>query len=109
MNRKQLTLLLFLVVVLGFAGLMIYKKQNDISQEGDPALGKKLLGDFPVNDVGRITLKQGTNELIMVKKDNLWRVRERNDYPANYSDIKRRFPRTNWKTPCARAALTAWR
>lgn len=87
MNRKQLTLLLFLVVVLGFAGLMIYKKQNDISQEGDPALGKKLLGDFPVNDVGRITLKQGTNELILVKKDNLWRVRERNDYPANYSDI----------------------
>jgi hypothetical protein len=87
MNRNQLTLLLFLVVVLGLAGLMVYKKQNDVSSSGDPAIGRKLLGDLPVNDVAHIALKQDTNELNLVKKDGLWRVRERNDYPANYSEI----------------------
>jgi hypothetical protein len=87
MNRNQFTLLVFLLVVLGIAGLMIYNKQNDLARTGDPAVGKKLLGDLPVNDVAHISLKQGTNELNLVKKDNLWRVRERNDYPANYSDI----------------------
>lgn len=87
MNRKQLALLLFLVVVVGIAGLVVYHKQNDVSKEGDPAIGKKLLGDFPFNDVAHIVLKQGTNEVNLVKKDNLWRVREREDYPANYSSI----------------------
>ena len=87
MNRNQLSLLLFLVVVLGIGGLMVYHKQNDVRTTGDPAIGKKLLGDLPVNDVARISVKQDTNELNLVKKDGRWRVRERNDYPANYSEI----------------------
>jgi hypothetical protein len=87
MNRKQLALLLFLLVVIGLAGLMIYNKQNDFGSASDQTLGKKLLGDFPFNDVAHIALKQDTNELNLVKKETLWRVRERNDYPANYSDI----------------------
>jgi hypothetical protein len=87
MNRKQLVILLVLVVVLGGAGLVIHNKQNQERQGGDPSAGKKLLGDFPVNDVARITLKQGTNEATLVKKDDLWRVGERNDYPASFTDI----------------------
>jgi hypothetical protein len=87
MNRKQFILLIVLVVVLGFAGLHIYNKQQNLVGEGNPAIGQKLLGDLPVNDVAHIALKQGTNELNLVKKDDLWRVRERNNYPANFSEI----------------------
>jgi hypothetical protein len=87
MNRNQFTLLVFLLVVLGLAGLMVYRKQNDVSGSGDPAIGTKLLGDLPINDVAHIALKQGTNELNLIKKENLWRVHERYDYPANYSEI----------------------
>ncbi len=87
MNRNQLTLLIVLLVVLGVAGLMTYKTRNDYSGAGNPAIGKKLLGDFPVNDVARFTIKGGTNELTLAKKDGTWRVHERNDYPANYSQI----------------------
>ncbi len=32
-------------------------------------------------------IKGGTNELDLVRKDNLWRVKQRNDYPANFSEI----------------------
>jgi hypothetical protein len=87
MNRKQFALILFLLVVVGLAGLMIYNQQNDFRKTGNQDLGKKLLGTFPFNDVAHIALKQGTNEVNLVKKDQLWRVRERNDYPANYSEI----------------------
>ncbi|HYG33657.1 MAG TPA: DUF4340 domain-containing protein [Clostridia bacterium] len=87
MNRNQFTLLFVLVVVLGIAGLMVYNKQNDARSAGNLALGKKLLGEFPVNDVAHISLKQDTNEVNLVKKDGLWRVRERNGYPANYPEI----------------------
>jgi len=87
MNRNQTTLLIFLLVVVGLAGLMIYNKRNDYSGAGNPALGKKLLGELPVNDVAHIEIKGSTNELNLAKKDGTWRVRERNDYPANYSEI----------------------
>lgn len=86
MNRKQLVLLLVLAAVIGGAGLVIYHQQNEERKSGNPELGKKLLGNLPINDVAHISIKKGTNELNLVKKE-LWRVRERNDYAANYSEI----------------------
>src|SRR2546421_9993330 len=87
MNRKQLAILLVLVIVLGGAGLVLRKKQSASWTGGDPSIGKKPLSDLAVNDVTHIAIKQGASELNLVKKDDLWRVRERNDYPANYSEI----------------------
>src|SRR5579859_2605644 len=87
MNRNQFSLLLFLVVVLGIAGLLVYNKQNDLAKSGDPTLGKKLLPNLPINDVAHISIRQSTDQLDLAKKDGTWRVRERNDYPANYSQI----------------------
>jgi hypothetical protein len=87
MNRNQFSLLLFLVVVLGVAGLMVYNRQNDTGRTGDAAIGKKLLPNLPVNDVAHIVLQQGTNQLNLAKKDGTWRVRERKDYAANFSQI----------------------
>ena len=52
MNRKQLLILLVLVVVLGIAGLVLYQR-NQTSWQGSGRQGAapKLLGDLPVNDV----------------------------------------------------------
>src|SRR5438552_6810421 len=86
MNRNQLIILLVLVVLLGGAGLLLIKKQNASWEGTNPAIGKKLLGEFPVNDVSHLIIKQGTNELNLAKND-IWRVRERDNYPANYSEI----------------------
>ncbi|MGA2865965.1 MAG: DUF4340 domain-containing protein [Verrucomicrobiota bacterium] len=88
MNRKQLVILLVLVIILGAAGLLLRQHSQSSWQSAGKRIGQKLLGDnFPVNDVAQIALKQGTNELSLVKKDNLWRVRERNDYPASFQEI----------------------
>jgi len=87
MNRKQFAILLVLVIVVGVAGLRLRKKEGASWNSGNAAIGKKLLGDLPVNDVAHLTLTQGTNSLNLYKKDDLWRVRERNDYPANFSAI----------------------
>jgi hypothetical protein len=76
-----------LLVVLGVAGLIVYNKQNDVGKPGNSDLGKKLLPNLPVNDIAHIVLKQSTNQANLAKKDGTWRVRERNDYPANYSQI----------------------
>jgi hypothetical protein len=87
MNRKQLTILLVLLVVLGGAGLLLRRHKEASWTSGSPGAGKKLLGEFPVNDVAQITIKQGAAQVNLVKKDDLWRLRERSDYPANFSQI----------------------
>jgi hypothetical protein len=87
MNRKQFAILLVLVIIVGAAGLRLRKKESKSWESGNAAIGKKLLGDLPVNDVAHMALQQGTNAVNLDKKDDLWRVRERNDYPANFSAI----------------------
>jgi hypothetical protein len=88
MNRKQFGILVVLLIVLGGGGLLLQKRQNRESSAGERGTGEKLLGEnFPLNDVALISIKAGTNELNLVRKDDFWRVRERDDYPANFADI----------------------
>src|SRR5271165_6047642 len=88
MNRKQFGILLVLLIVLGGAGWLVEQSRERAAGAGEQGIGQKLMGDaFPVNDVAVISIKQGTNELNLAKKDDLWRVRERSDYPANFSQI----------------------
>lgn len=101
MNRKQLTLVILLGVVLG--GIGFYLKSRDASTwtSSGAGLGQKLLADFEVNDVAHIRIVQGTNELNLVRKDDLWRVKERWDYPANFETISE-FLRKAWEMKAVR-------
>src|ERR1700722_1404318 len=88
MNRKQFAILFVLLIVLGGAGWYVQQNRNRAASAGETGTGQKLLGEnFPMNDVARINIKRGTNELNLVKIDDLWRVNERNNYPASFSSI----------------------
>lgn len=87
MNRKQLTVIIVLGLVLGGLGLYITRRNAATYQSSGPAMGRKLLPDLPVNDVAQVTIKQSTNELNLVKADDSWQVRERYNYPANFGEI----------------------
>ncbi|HXC98962.1 MAG TPA: hypothetical protein VN048_06445, partial [Verrucomicrobiae bacterium] len=68
MNRKQLVILVVLLVVLGGAGLLVQNHRNAATDTGAGDQGGKLLGDnFPINDVAAISIQQGTNQLNLVK------------------------------------------
>jgi len=87
MNRKQFIILLGLVVVVGAVGLVVHQHGKNAWQGNGQGIGQRLLPDLPVNDIALITIKSGTNELNLTKRGNLWRVRERLDYPADFSQI----------------------
>ena len=87
MNRKQLIILIVLCAVIGGAGYVFLKRQSNSWKPSDQKLGQKLFPKLPVNDVAQIQIKKGTNELNLVKKDDLWRVQERGSYLANFSEI----------------------
>ncbi len=87
MNRKQLIILIVLCAVIGGAGYVFLKRQSNTWTPSDQKLGQKLFPKLPINDVAQIHIKQATNELNLIKKEDLWRVQERGDYPANFSEI----------------------
>lgn len=88
MNRKQLIILLVVLVVVGVAGLMVYNQQNEARRGGNAEIGNKVFPDLPVNDISQIAIKQGTNDLVLAKQDDVWRVQQRANYPANYQEIR---------------------
>src|SRR5438046_2221095 len=88
MNRKQLAIVIVLGVALGALGLYVSRrKAASFQSSGEGGAGKKLLPDFPINDVARIQIKQGTNELNLAQQNDNWTVRERYGYPANFQEI----------------------
>ena len=87
MNRKQLTLLLVTLVVIGGAGLvLVQRNQSILVRPPGPVRGQKLFKNFQINDVAAIHIK-GDTDLKLARKENSWRVQQRGDYPANYSQV----------------------
>lgn len=86
MNRKQFLILLVLVAVIGGAALLSYNKKG-ASYQGGSRVGQKLLGDFDINEVAHIVIKQSDKELNLVRGNSGWTVKERGDYPANFEQI----------------------
>lgn len=107
MNRKQLTLLIVLGVVLGGLGYRVYNKKEAGYERGTAAAeeGTKLLKGLPANairDVAQLTIKQGTNEVNLAVQGERWTVKERGGYPANFNNI-RDTVRKFWDLKVARA------
>lgn len=87
MNRKQFSLLLAALVILG--GLVWWLKKSDESSWTQRAnrVGQTLVPNFPINDVANIRIDNGHTAVGLTKKDGQWRVKERGDYPANFTMI----------------------
>jgi hypothetical protein len=86
MNRKQLIILLVALVVLGGASLALLKHNQDSWTSSGDLAGHKLFDNFQVNDAAVIHIK-GEDDLNLEKKNDRWSVRERDDYPANFSQV----------------------
>jgi hypothetical protein len=91
MNRKQLTLLIVLGVVIGGLGYWAYNKRQASYETGTASEdGQKLLKGIPpaaINDVAHLSIKTGSNEVNLVRASEGWTVKERGGYPANFGTI----------------------
>lgn len=86
MNRKQLITIVLVGAILGVAGLLLWKKDQDKWKQSTRTR-ELLLPGFPVNDVAQIHVKSSAGELTLAKKEERWVVQERANFPANFNDI----------------------
>lgn len=86
MKRKQLIALLVLVLIVGGAGLAVYQHASSTWEEKAAPAGK-VLGDFALNDVTRVVIRNGDATVTLVKNHDTWMVHERDDYPADFERV----------------------
>jgi len=87
MKKNQLLLLLGLGVVLAAVAFLVSKKQTAPYQQPARA-GAKLLPDLDINAVGLLSIRSASNALTLAKQNDVWVVKERGDYPANFDTIR---------------------
>ncbi|HEY1789120.1 MAG TPA: DUF4340 domain-containing protein [Verrucomicrobiae bacterium] len=87
MNRKQFVVLVVLLMICAAVAWHFYQRGNSSWQSAGQSIGGKLLPNLPINDVAQIDIQSGTNQLTLARKNDIWTVHERDDYPANFSQI----------------------
>lgn len=85
MKGKNLLILLAAVAVLIGAWLLLSRSTRASWTSSGTGGGKVV--EFPLNDVARINIKSATSELNLVKKNDVWTVQERADYPASFEQV----------------------
>jgi len=95
MNRKQLTVLILAGLVIGGAAILISKNKDKTQATSNQRIGQQVVKNFPLNDVERITVKHGNDQMNVTRKDGRWVVAERADYPANFNNVSE-FLRKVW-------------
>jgi len=86
MNRKQFSILLVLVLVIGGLGIAAYR-HNSESWESNASAGGRVLGKFALNDVTQVSIKDSHSAVTLAKKGDAWVVADRGDYPADFARI----------------------
>lgn len=86
MNQKQFLVLIVLGLAIGGLGLYLANKKKASYSGTSIQSGERVIKDFPINNVAQIRILHGTNEVNLVRGD-VWTVKERWNYPANFTDI----------------------
>lgn len=100
MNRKQLTLVIVLGVILGALGWIALKKKGADYQQSTARMGDRVLPNFPLNDVTKFTVRQASNQVTLTLQDAGWVVTDRGGYGANFGNIQE-FLRKLWELKIA--------
>ena len=98
MSRKHFIILLVLVLVVGGAGVVMFRQDTESWKGPDARLGKKVLPDLQVSDITHIVIKHKKDELNLVNENGKWIVKERGGYPADPAMIAElTFKAREWK------------
>jgi len=86
-NKKTFLILLLAVVVLGGAGLaLVWRDVSDYRASG-AKIGAKLLPQLKIADVAEVRFQDAKQQATLVRKEKIWVVQERGDYPASFQEI----------------------
>lgn len=87
MNSSQFKKLIALLLLVGGIGLLFLSRDRNAWQKAEKELGGKVIPEFPLNDITAISIKDADAEITVAKKEGIWTVSDRWDYPADFSKV----------------------
>lgn len=96
MNKKQFLTLVVAGLIVGGLGVYLYNKQKSSFTQGPAQSGERVVPNFPLNDIAQLRIKQSSSEVNIVRSNDTWTVRERYNYPANFTQVGE-FLRKLWE------------
>ncbi|NNE92708.1 MAG: DUF4340 domain-containing protein [Verrucomicrobiales bacterium] len=90
MGTKALIRLLLVVLTVGVIAVIVkFTGGGGISEvtSGDSTSRKKVMPDFPINEVAAVEILDRENSVTIKKGENTWVVAERDDFPADVKSI----------------------
>ena len=87
MNRRQLLILVAVLIVLGAAGAGVTWWERSGWRSSSALVGERLLPGLVVSEVEKIRVIESAETVTMNRVDGKWQVAERNGYPANLDRI----------------------
>jgi len=98
MTGKHFIILVLLVVVVGGAGVAMFKRDTESWKGTNSSLGQKVLPDLQISDITQIHIKHKKDELNLVNEGGTWGVKERGGFPADPALIAElTFKAREWK------------
>jgi hypothetical protein len=86
MKKNHLLLLLCVAFVVGLAS--IYFRISQSAGWSDSKTDRTIFPDLTVNDITKAQIRSAPTSVTLEKKDDKWRVAERDDYPADFTKIR---------------------
>lgn len=87
MNRKQFIILVVALLVLGGAGIVMYRQNVAEYSDSGSKIGAKILPGLKIAEVANLELRDAKTSVTLVRKENHWVVKERDGYPADFKAI----------------------
>jgi len=88
MNSKQLKLLIIIFVCIGAIGALLVVQNNQSWDQGEQSIGGKVMPDFPMNDVVKVSVENKDGTVTLSKVEDTWRVADRGNYAADFAKIR---------------------
>jgi hypothetical protein len=87
MTRKQVLVLILLLLVLGGIGLAMFWQDIAAYRTAGAKIGGKLLPDLKIAELAQVELRDAKNHVTLSRKEDHWIVQERDGYPADFKAI----------------------
>lgn len=88
MSKKTVITLWIITLILGVSVFMLKSRKGDTGEANtDRHRGETVLASFPAPDVTSILIKDAEQSVTLNKTADGWVVAERNNYPANFTNI----------------------
>jgi hypothetical protein len=94
MKKNQLFILIGLAILLGAVGTLF-----EVSRSAgwrNVKIDRRVLPDLPINKISKMKMQAANTSVTLEKKNQVWSVAERNNYPADFQKI-RDLTKTLWE------------